>query len=82
MSKRYVIIGNGTAAAGCIEGIRSVDKETPIDVTFVATEEGILTASVTCMDQHKEYTLENDLKMTLEEIEKSQSIMERVVTGC
>ena len=60
----------------------NVDKETPIDVTFVATEEGILTASVTCMDQHKEYTLENDLKMTLEEIEKSQSIMERVVTGC
>ncbi len=24
--KRYVIIGNGTAAVGCIEGIRSVDK--------------------------------------------------------
>ncbi len=60
----------------------NVVKETPIDVTFVATEEGILTASVVCMDQHKEYTLENDLKMTLEEIEKSQSIMERVITGC
>ena len=29
---RYVIIGNGVAAAGCIEGIRSVDKETPITV--------------------------------------------------
>ena len=25
--KNYVIIGNGTAATGCIEGIRSVDKE-------------------------------------------------------
>ncbi len=24
--KRYVIIGNGTAAAGCVEGIRAVDK--------------------------------------------------------
>ena len=24
--KRYVIIGNGTAAVGCVEGIRSVDK--------------------------------------------------------
>ena len=24
---KYVIIGNGTAAAGCIEGIRSVDKD-------------------------------------------------------
>ena len=28
----YVIIGNGIAAAGCIEGIRSIDKETPITV--------------------------------------------------
>lgn len=28
--KQYVIIGNGIAAAGCIEGIRSADKETPI----------------------------------------------------
>ena len=26
----YVIIGNGTAACGCIEGIRSVDQDTPI----------------------------------------------------
>ena len=30
--KPYVIIGNGTAAASCIEGIRSIDKETPITV--------------------------------------------------
>lgn len=29
---RYVIIGNGTAAAGCIEGIRSVDAEGQITV--------------------------------------------------
>lgn len=28
----YVIIGNGVAAVGCIEGIRSVDKTTPIVV--------------------------------------------------
>ena len=28
----YVIIGNGAAAAGCIEGIRSVDRKTPITV--------------------------------------------------
>lgn len=26
MKKKYLIIGNGTAAVGCIEGIRSVDK--------------------------------------------------------
>ena len=30
--KSYVILGNGVAAAHCIEGIRSVDKETPITV--------------------------------------------------
>ena len=30
--KRYLIIGNGTAAVGCIEGIRSVDKEGEITV--------------------------------------------------
>ena len=28
----YVIIGNGVAAVGCIEGIRSVDKSSPITV--------------------------------------------------
>ena len=30
--KRYVIVGNSIAAAGCIEGIRTVDKDTPITV--------------------------------------------------
>ena len=30
--KRYVIIGNGTAAVGCVEGIRSVDKDGQITV--------------------------------------------------
>ena len=30
--KKYVIIGNGTAAAGCIEGIRSADAEGAITV--------------------------------------------------
>lgn len=30
--KEYVIIGNGAAAAGCIEGIRSIDPDGPITV--------------------------------------------------
>ena len=30
--KKYVIIGNGTAAVGCIEGIRSIDKAGEITV--------------------------------------------------
>ena len=33
----YVIIGNGTAAVGCIEGIRSADKESSI--TVISAEE-------------------------------------------
>ena len=28
----YIIIGNGVAAVGCIEGVRSVDKTSPITV--------------------------------------------------
>lgn len=30
--KNFCIIGNGVAAAGCIEGIRSVDKTAKITV--------------------------------------------------
>ena len=30
--KKYLIIGNSTAAVGCIEGIRSADKEGEITV--------------------------------------------------
>lgn len=30
--EQYVIVGNGIAAAGCIEGIRTVDRSTPITV--------------------------------------------------
>ena len=32
MMKRYVVIGNGVAAAGCIEGIRAVDGKGSITV--------------------------------------------------
>lgn len=34
--KKYVIIGNGTAAVGCIEGIRSVDKTS--EITVISSE--------------------------------------------
>ena len=30
--KQYVVIGNGVAAVGCVEGIRSVDKDSKITV--------------------------------------------------
>ena len=35
--EHYVIIGNGVAAAGCIEGIRTLDKKSPI--TVISAEE-------------------------------------------
>ena len=35
--KKYVIIGNGTAAVGCIEGIRSVDKTG--EITVISSED-------------------------------------------
>ena len=35
---RYVIIGNGTAAVGCIEGIRSVDKDSSLWAHLLAIE--------------------------------------------
>ena len=34
--KKYVIIGNGTAAVGCIEGIRSIDKDS--EITVISSE--------------------------------------------
>ena len=35
--KRYVIIGNGVAAVGCIEGIRSIDRDG--DITVISEED-------------------------------------------
>ena len=34
--KHYVIVGNGIAAAGCIEGIRSADRTA--DITVLSAE--------------------------------------------
>ncbi len=55
-----------------------VTKSTPITVKFTATTEGILIASVDCMNQHSDYQIENDLVMSAEEIEKSQGLMDKV----
>ena len=37
--KKYVIIGGGVASVGCLEGIRSVDKES--EVVLVAGESAL-----------------------------------------
>ena len=58
-----------------------VTKSTPITVKFTATNEGILIASVDCMEQHSEYQIENDMTMSEEEINKSMGLMEKVTNG-
>ncbi len=58
-----------------------VTKNTPITVRFRATDEGILVASVDCMDQHTDYQIENDMKMSDAEIEESQGLMEKVTNA-
>ncbi len=55
-----------------------VTRDTPVTVKFTATDEGILTASVDCMDVHRDYELRNSFQMSAEEIEKSQGLMEKV----
>ncbi len=58
-----------------------VTRNTPITVKFTATNEGILIASVDCMEQHTEYQIENDLTMSEEEISKSQGLMDKVTNA-
>ncbi|MBE6528788.1 MAG: Hsp70 family protein [Thermoplasmata archaeon] len=58
-----------------------VTKNTPITVKFSASNEGILTATVDCMEQHSEYQIENDMTMSEEEISKSMGLMEKVTNG-
>ena len=38
--KHYVILGNGAAAAGCIEGIRAADKKGKITVVSAENKAG------------------------------------------
>ncbi len=58
-----------------------VTKNTPITVRFTATDEGILFASVDCLGEHTDYQIENDLKMSEEDIKKSQSLVEKVTNA-
>lgn len=55
-----------------------VTRDTPVTVKFTASDEGILTASVDCMDVHGDYRLQNRFQMSEEELEKSQGLMEKV----
>jgi molecular chaperone DnaK len=55
-----------------------VSRNTPIAVKFTATDEGILVASVDCLEQHAEYQLQNKLQLSDSEIKQSQGLMEKV----
>ncbi|MDR0887679.1 MAG: Hsp70 family protein [Candidatus Methanoplasma sp.] len=55
-----------------------VNKNTPIQVKFTATDEGILVASVDCLEQHAEYQLQNKIQLSDSEIKQSQGLMEKV----
>lgn len=58
-----------------------VTKNTPIVVKFTATNEGILIASVDCMEQHSDYQIENDMTMSADEISKSMGLMDKVTNA-
>ncbi|MDC7951573.1 Hsp70 family protein [Methanomassiliicoccaceae archaeon COG_1] len=56
----------------------NVTKDTPVTVTFVASNEGILTASVDCMEVHTDYRLQNKILMSASEIGAAQGLMDKV----
>lgn len=76
--KKTAIIDGAPVGEFMMELPMDVTKNTPITVKFTATDEGILIASVDCMDQHTDYQIENDLKMSDDAIAKSQGLMEKV----
>ena len=79
--KKTAIIDGAPVGEFMMELPMDVTKNTPITVKFTATDEGILIASVDCMEQHTDYQIENDLKMSEESIAKSQGLMEKVSNG-
>ncbi|MBP3385657.1 MAG: Hsp70 family protein [Candidatus Methanomethylophilaceae archaeon] len=76
--KKTAIIDGAPVGEFMMELPADVTKNTPIVVKFTATDEGILIASVDCMEQHTDYQIENDMKMSAEAIERSQGLMEKV----
>ena len=79
--KKTAVIDAAPVGEFMMELPADVTKNTPITVKFTATDEGILIAAVDCMDEHTDYQIENDLKMSEEDISKSQGLMEKVTNG-
>ncbi len=79
--KKTAVIDAAPVGEFMMELPSEVTKNTPITVKFTATDEGILIASVDCMEQHTDYQIENDLKMSADDIAKSQGLMEKVTNA-
>ena len=79
--KKTAVIDAAPVGEFMMELPAEVTKNTPITVKFTATDEGILIAAVDCMEQHTDYQIENDLKMSADDIAKSQGLMEKVTNA-
>ncbi|MDO5853483.1 MAG: Hsp70 family protein [Thermoplasmata archaeon] len=79
--KKTAVIDAAPVGEFMMELPTDVTTNTPITVKFTATDEGILIASVDCMSQHTDYEIENDLRMSADDIEKSQGLMEKVTNA-
>ncbi len=58
-----------------------ITSDTPIEVHFTASSEGILTATVLCMDEKTDYRLQNKIVMSDDEISEGQGLMEKVTNA-
>jgi len=79
--KKTAIIDGAPVGEFMMELPMDVTTSTPITVKFTATDEGILIATVDCLDMHADYQIENDLKMSADAIARSQGLMERVTNS-
>jgi molecular chaperone DnaK len=60
------------------KGIRVTDT---INITCIATEDGILTAILDCKDVHKEYTLDRPVTMSEKDMEQAKEKLKGLVRG-
>lgn len=79
--KRVPVVEGNAVGEFEMELPENVTKDTPVSVKFNASDEGILTAAVECMNQHRDYQLQNKIQMSADEIKESQGLMDRVTNG-
>ncbi len=76
---RKIDVVDGTPVGEFEMGLpENVTRDSPVVVTFTASDEGILTASVECMDVRTDYRLQNKILMSASEIGAAQGLMDKV----